>query len=168
MRATKRKKKRHPYAIPVLTLALLALCLFGFIDDWSRDFTRNDAAISPDAKDETLRPLISTRSTADLVEAARAAAGRIRTWDHIGQAVEGNTTLVLFVRTSRIWKFKDDIIIIIEDLGSERMVSGKSASRVGVGDLGQNPRNLRRFLAELRAVLQGAGPAAAPLETRRS
>jgi uncharacterized protein (DUF1499 family) len=168
MRETKRRKKRNPYIIPIVVVALLALFLFGYIDDWSRDFTRNNAGISPDAAEVALRPLASMLSTEDVVEAVRRAAGRIRTWEHIGQAEEGNITLVLFVRTSRIWRFKDDIIIIIEDLGSERMVSGKSASRIGFGDLGQNPRNLRRFLAEFRAVLEGAGPAAAPLETRRS
>jgi len=167
MRQTKRKKK-NPYIIPVVIAALLALFLFGYIDDWSRDFTRNNAAISLEAKDEALRPLVSTLSTADLVEAARRAAGRIRTWEHIGDAAEGNTTIVLFVRTSRIWNFKDDIIIVIENLGSERLVSGKSASRLGIGDLGQNPRNLRRFLAEFRAVLKGAGLTAAPMEARRS
>jgi uncharacterized protein (DUF1499 family) len=168
MRETKRRKKKNPYIIPVIIAALLALFLFGYIDDWSRDFTRNHAAISPEATDESLRPLASTLSTADLVEAARRAAGRIRTWEHIGDAAEGNTTLVLFERTSRIWRFKDDIIIVIENLGTERLVSGKSASRIGIGDLGQNPRNLRRFLSEFRAVLEGAGHAAVPVEARRS
>jgi uncharacterized protein (DUF1499 family) len=168
MREIKRRKKKNPYTIPVIIAALLALFLFGYIDDWSRDFTRNHAAISPEAMDEALRPLVSSLSTADLVEAAKRAAGRIRTWEHIGEAAEGNTTLVLFVRTSRIWRFKDDIIIVIENLGSERLVSGKSASRIGIGDLGQNPRNLRRFLSEFRAVLEGAGHAAARVETRRS
>ena len=162
MRETKRRKKKNPYIIPVMIAALLALFLFGYIDDWSRDFTRNHAAISPEATDESLRPLASTLSTADLVEAARRAAGRIRTWEHIGDAAEGNTTLVLFERTSRIWRFKDDIIIVIENLGTERMVSGKSASRIGIGDLGQNPRNLRRILAELAVVLEDDAPYARP------
>jgi hypothetical protein len=157
MRKTKRRKKRNPYIIPIAVAGALALFLFGYVDDWSRDFTRNSASISPDAEDSRLHPLVSRLSTEHLVEAARRAGGRIRTWEHIGDANEGNTTLVLFERTSRIWRFKDDIIIIIEDLGRERMISGKSESRIGFGDLGQNPRNLRRFLAEFRAVLEGAG-----------
>jgi uncharacterized protein (DUF1499 family) len=165
MRKAGRKKKRNPYIIPAVVAALLALFLFGYIDDWSRDFTRNSAEISPDAEDPGLRPLVTRLSTDDAIEACVRAAGRIRTWEHIGEAGEGNVSLILFVRTSRVWKFKDDIIIVIENLGSKRMISGKSASRIGIGDLGQNPRNLKRFMAELRAVLEGAGSPAAPLST---
>jgi uncharacterized protein (DUF1499 family) len=156
MKKRRRKKKKNPYLVAGIVAALLLLFLFGYIDDWSRDFNTNIASIAPDSDDDTLRPLVSELSRDDLIEAVRRAAGRIRTWQYIGEAEEGDTTLVLFLRTSRIWRFKDDIIIVIEDLGKTRMISGKSASRIGIGDLGQNPRNLRRFLAELKAVLTGA------------
>jgi uncharacterized protein (DUF1499 family) len=168
MRKPGRRKKRNPFIIPGVIAALVAFFLFGYVDDWSRDFTRNSAEISPEAEDAGLRPVVTGLSTDDAIEACLRAAGRIRTWEHIGNAGEGNTYLILFLRTSRIWKFKDDIIIVIDDLGNERMITGKSASRLGIGDLGQNPRNLKRFLAELRAVLENAGATAAPLETRRS
>jgi hypothetical protein len=154
--SNKRRKKRNRYIAPLAITAFLLLFLFGYIDDWSRDFTDNEASISAEAEDAGLRPLFDARPTAEMMEAVKRAAGRIRTWEYIGHAREGDTTLVLFVRTSRIWRFKDDIIILIDDLGDRRQVSGQSASRIGVGDLGQNPRNLRRLLAELRDVLEGA------------
>jgi uncharacterized protein (DUF1499 family) len=152
----KKHKKRNRYIVPLGITAFLLLYLFGYIDDWSRDFTENDAAITAESSDADLRPLYDECSTEEMIEAVKRAASRIRTWEHIGHAKEGNTTLVLFVRTSRIWRFKDDIIILIDDLGDRRQVTGKSASRIDFGDLGQNPRNLRRFLAELRDVLEGS------------
>ena len=151
-----------------LAIVLLAAFLFGYVDDWSRDFTTNGASIAHDATDPTLRPLDSNRSTADLLEGVRRAAGRIRNWEYVGEAGDGNTVRVLFVRTSRIWRFKDDVVIRIEDLGNRRVVTGESISRFGIGDLGQNPRTLRRFLAELRAVLAGAMPPAPRYESPRS
>jgi hypothetical protein len=154
--AKKKRKKRNRYIVPLAIVAFLVLFLFGYIDDWGRDFTENQAAISEEAEDPGLRPLFDDRSTAEMMEAVKRAGSRIRTWEFIGHAREGDTTLVLFVRTSRIWRFKDDVIILIDDLGDRRRVTGKSASRIGIGDLGQNPRNLRRLLAELRDVLEGA------------
>ena len=152
----KKRKKRNRYIVPLGIAAFLLLFLFGYVDDWSRDFTDNEASISAEAEDPGLRPLFDGRSTAQMMEAVKRAASRIRTWEYIGHAREGNTTLVLFVRTSRIWRFKDDIIILVDDLGDRRQITGKSASRIDIGDLGQNPRNLRRLLAELRDVLKGA------------
>jgi hypothetical protein len=68
---------------------------------------------------------------------------------------------ILFVRTHRLLRLRDDIVIRIEDLGERRQITGVSRSRFdAVGDLGGNPRNLRRFLIEFRDVLDGAGPAA--------
>jgi uncharacterized protein (DUF1499 family) len=154
--ADKKRKKRNRYIVPLAITAFLLLFLFGYADDWSRDFTENKAAISAEAEDTAMRPLFDGRSTAEMMEAVKRAASRIRTWEYIGHAKEGNTTLVLFVRTSRLFRFKDDIIILIDDLGDRRQVTGKSASRIGIGDLGQNPRNLRRLFAELRDVLEGA------------
>jgi uncharacterized protein (DUF1499 family) len=160
--------KRKRLILLATVIVLLAAFLFGYVDDWSRDFTTNEAFIEHDAADPTLRPLESDRSTADLLEGVRRAAGRIRNWKYVGEAGDGNTVRVIFVRTSRIWRFKDDVVIRIEDLGDRRVVTGESRSRFGIGDLGQNPRTLRRFLAELRAVLTGAVAPSPRYEPARS
>ena len=150
--------KQKRLIVLATVVVLIAAFLFGYVDDWSRDFTTNEASIAHDSPDPALRPLESTRSVADLIEAVRRAASRIRNWEYVGDAGDGNTTRVLFVRTSRIWRFKDDVVIRIEDLGERCVVTGESRSRFGFGDLGQNPRTLRRFLTELRDVLAGAAP----------
>ena len=153
--------RSRPVVVAAAVVAALLLFLLLYIDDWSRDFTSSEAFIASDAKDPDLHPLRSERSTTELIEGVRAAAGRIRNWEQVGEASDGNVARVLFVRTSRLTRLKDDIVIRIEDLGDRREVTGESRSRFRVvGDLGGNPSNLRRFLAELRDVLDGAVPPA--------
>jgi uncharacterized protein (DUF1499 family) len=52
--------------------------------------------------------------------------------------------------------FKDDIVIRIRPDGAGTRVDMRSASRVGVSDLGANARRLRAYLAALRAQVQDA------------
>lgn len=137
----------------VLVVAVAFFVLY--IDDWGRDFTSNHAEISDLSLDETLRPLTSQRSAEDLVLAVKWAARRIRNWEYIGDAEDGKATMIIFVRTHRLLRFKDDITIRVEDRGTERVITGESRSRLGLGDLGRNPRNLRRILDELRSILAG-------------
>jgi len=139
----------------VLVLAALVGFVVLSVDDWSRDLTAHQAEISALALDDSLRPISSTRSTDDVVEAVRWAGRRIRNWEHRGEVENDDETLVLFVRTNRLLRIKDDITIRVKNHGDRREVSGESVSRLAVGDLGRNPRNLRRLLAELRAVLEG-------------
>jgi ABC-type molybdenum transport system ATPase subunit/photorepair protein PhrA len=136
-----------------VALAVAAVVFVLYIDDWSRDFTTHHAEISELSSDETLRPLTSRRSTEEILEAVRWAGRRIRNWEYVGDAEDGDTTMVVFVRTNRLLRFKDDVTIRVQDRGNERVVVGESRSRLGIGDLGRNPRNLRRFLDELRGVL---------------
>jgi hypothetical protein len=138
------------------------LALFVAIDDPKRDFTENHAAIEDSASDPLLRPMIFDRPALELVEATRDAAARIKNWDYIGTAVIGNASTVVFERTSRVLRLKDDIIIRVEDLGPRCRVTGESKSRLGLGDLGQNPRNLRRIVTELFVVLEDPSAAARP------
>lgn len=147
-------RKRLLILLAIVAAAVLGLALY--IDDWSRDFTTNTAEISEHSKDPTLRPLIVERSLPEVVEVIKAASRRIRDWEFVGDAGDQDTAVLLFVRTSRIWRFKDDVTMRVEDLGDRCAITGESRSRVGVGDLGQNPRTLRRILREIRAVLDGS------------
>ncbi|HXV76880.1 MAG TPA: DUF1499 domain-containing protein [Candidatus Polarisedimenticolaceae bacterium] len=134
--------------------AVVALLLLN-IDDWSRDFVSTHAEISAGAP-ESLRPFASTLPGDDLGLAVRWAAKRIGSWEFVGDAVEGRDRVLLFVRTSPLLRLRDDILVRIEDRGHERVVTAVSEGRVAIGDLGRNPRNLRRLLVELRDVLDGA------------
>ena len=56
--------------------------------------------------------------------------------------------------TSRLFRFVDDVTILVRDEGGKTVVSVRSASRVGKGDFGQNARNIRAFFEELDAQLR--------------
>ncbi len=151
-----RFKRRRRWVLP----SILAVGLVGLgvtIDDWSRDFTTNYAVLTETSADPDLRPVVFERPADEVVEAIQEAADRIKNWEFVGAARMDSSTMVVFVRTSRVWRFKDDIILRVEDLGDRCRLGGESRSRIGYGDLGQNPRNLRRILAELRIVLDERG-----------
>ena len=142
----------------VITCTAVLVFLIVYIDDWGRDFISHEAEISSDTADESLRPLSSGRSHAVLVEAVKMAAHRISNWEYIGEVGYEEITLITFVRTHRLLRLKNDITIRVEDLGKLREISGESRSRLEIGDLGRNPRNLRRLLQETRTVLKGSAP----------
>ena len=163
MTTSHRSRRRWPAVGGALALIVAALVLH--IDDWSRDFVAYEAVISADGADPRLVPLVSEHPVDDLALALRWAAYRIPDWELVGESSDGNTTLLLFLRTKRLLRLKDDIAMRIEDRGARRVVTGESRSRLHIGDLGRNPRNLDRILIELRAVLDGA---AVPQESDRS
>ena len=63
------------------------------------------------------------------------------------------------VRTTRLWRFKDDVFVLVEPQGDASVVLARSASRVGKGDLGQNRRNLHELWRALERSQPGAGTA---------
>jgi hypothetical protein len=150
--------RRRRYRWGAAGLALVALVAFS-IEDWGRDFVSHEATMAPDAADPLLRPLDSPRPADQLVAGVKQAARRIGNWRFAGEASDGTTTLVSFERTNRLLRCTDDIVIRVEDRGDRRTVSGDSRARLAIGDLGRNPRNLKRLMTELRIVLEGSTPA---------
>jgi uncharacterized protein (DUF1499 family) len=155
MRPWYRKRRR---SIPVLIGMVVLLCFVAFIDDWKRDFTSSHAEISDGQADPRLKPLILERSTLDSIRLIKRAAGRIHDWEYVGEAQHGNNVQIIFVRTGRLWQSKDDITLRVEDRGDRCILTGESRSRHGYGDLGQNPRNLRRIVDEIRIVADDEEP----------
>ena len=64
----------------------------------------------------------------------------------------GEIAIHLTHRTRTV-RFVDDINVRLLDDGESTKVLAESRSRVGKGDLGQNPRNLRELVAALRGDL---------------
>ncbi len=150
-------------AVPAVLLAWVVLS----IDDWGRDFTAYAAEIQEGGPSGRLRPLVSTRPTEQLVEASRFAALRVGGFAVAGVAIEGEVTSVTLVRTTRPFGLHDDVTLRIHDQGTSRVVTGRSVSRLHVGDLGRNPRNLHRLFAEMDAVLDNAARDPAPFSAYR-
>jgi uncharacterized protein (DUF1499 family) len=130
---------------PVVVLLLL-------VDDWRRDLTTNVAATAPEAADSLLRPLELTPPVGEVAQLIEAAAAGLRGWQLLEQVSSPDGVELRFVRTTRWLRFKDDIVVRVHDRGLMREVTAVSASRVGRGDLGQNPRNLRELFSALRAT----------------
>ena len=78
------------------------------------------------------RALDAARSLGWEVAASDAAAGRIEATD-----------------TTRFFGFKDDIVIRVRPEGEGSRIDVRSASRVGLSDIGANAARVRRFLDEL-------------------
>jgi uncharacterized protein (DUF1499 family) len=122
------------------------------IDDWSRDLSTNHAAASEDATNEALRPIHSSHNVAEMTNRVKQAAGEISNWELAEEASNGDAVTLAFVRTTPLFRFRDDIIVTISPENDGSVVTAESQSRVGKGDLGQNPRNLKELLNKLRAV----------------
>jgi uncharacterized protein (DUF1499 family) len=73
---------------------------------------------------------------------AQAMGWEIRETNHEQGIIEA-------VATTRLFKFKDDVTVMITREGDATIVNVRSKSRVGKSDLGTNARRIRAFQAEL-------------------
>lgn len=85
-------------------------------------------------------------------ETARALNWHImnaRKWQitHEGHVIEG---WIEATATTRLLRFKDDVVIRVRAEGSGTRLDMRSASRVGKTDLGANARRIRHFLSILK------------------
>ena len=77
-----------------------------------------------------------------LLSAVRRAVERLPRWtlgDSVGEEVRA-------VRTTRLLRFRDDVTAKVSPSPEGTRLELTSASRVGRGDLGQNPRNIRELI----------------------
>ena len=64
-------------------------------------------------------------------------------------SVDPASLTVHAIRTTRLWRFVDDITLRLEGTPAGSRVHARSQSRVGKGDFGQNRRNLLYLFASL-------------------
>lgn len=98
----------------------------------------NFAATSPAPADSRLRPRVLKLPPAAAADRVAGAIACIRGWQVVGRG-DG---VIQATRTTRIFRFVDDVSILLEPAVGGTAVSARSASRIGRGDLGQNRRNL--------------------------
>ena len=72
-------------------------------------------------------------------------------WQLVGSGSGKAGTAIHAIRTTRVFRFKDDVTIRIEPVGKGTLVNLRSASRVGRIDFGQNARNIQELFAALDA-----------------
>ncbi|QDU87150.1 hypothetical protein Pla175_05060 [Pirellulimonas nuda] len=161
--ASKRRIMIYAIGIPLAAVALAALILATHIEDWSRDLTTNRAAATPDARDPRLRPLELEAGPRVLLARIDRLIAESSAWREpeapkplpadsplpalwTGEVVETRH----LVHVSGLMRYRDDVWVAIEPAPEGRWrVWAESRSRIGKGDLGQNPRNLRELLSAL-------------------
>ena len=134
-------------------LILLAAMVAWQVDDWGRDLAQNHAATSDTAADEELRPVVASLPPPDATMVVEKAARELPHWTLKGNSSGADVTTLTFVRTTPWLKFKDDITVRVERHDVDSVIHAESRSRIGKGDLGQNPRNLKELLRSVRARL---------------
>jgi hypothetical protein len=153
--------KRVGWGLAIMALAAAAL-LAVRVDDWSRDWTTNQAATDSASADPLLRPILAQATLHELSQTLREFADQHSHWKFAAEDLSSEQGCFRLERTTRWFRFTDDV-----EVRATAVVSGgagpleigpleiqmHSQSRVGKGDLGQNPRNLRELGSYLRAEL---------------
>lgn len=151
--------------VVLLAIASPFLLMALYVDDWSRDLTTNTAATSAGAADRLLQPITLTTDAEALARALGEFCRSKSAWDSSGDPLDlpadsplrdiaAGGEAIHLVRTTGVMRYRDDVWVVGEDVGEGRLrVHAESRSRVGKGDLGQNPRNLKELLAGLRERL---------------
>jgi uncharacterized protein (DUF1499 family) len=115
-----------------------------------RWFTKNWAnTIEPTHPD--LHPLELALPVEEAVPAVEAVAASMRRWCVVSSNRSAGT--LHLTRRTRVFRFVDDVRLTFEPAAGGCRVHADSRSRVGVGDLGQNRRNVRELFAGLRRAV---------------
>jgi uncharacterized protein (DUF1499 family) len=136
-------------ALAILILVPLLVAIWR-IDNWQRDFTTNEASTSEAATDPSLRPIEFSGRAEQLAKHVEQAVTELPRWQLLDQRTEGDTTELHLTRTTPLFGFMDDIRVTIQPHADSVRLTAHSKSRLGKGDLGQNPRNLKELLGEVR------------------
>jgi uncharacterized protein (DUF1499 family) len=110
-------------------------------------FTRNWAD-TDEPGDPALAPVELPVPPSEALARVQAAIRELPHWQV--EAVDVAAGTVAATRRTRLLKFVDDIAIRLEPRPGGTRVHARSRSRVGVGDFGQNRRNLLELLGRLK------------------
>ena len=120
--------------------------VFSRIDNWKRDLTTNHARLTDDAADEQLRPPLVRGIPAEVADRIAAWVELQARWSLVNQKTFDEGLEMNLIRVTPIMRFTDDITVILRNEKEGTRVKATSQSRVGKGDLGQNPRNLKELV----------------------
>lgn len=151
--------KRRLRTAGIWATIIIAYVLIG-IDDWSRDWVEHEATLRFEPTHARVGQLLVAPpghpnhvSMSEWSDAVQWAGKRIKNLEFSGEISDGNTLILKFVRTHRLLRLRDDVTVRIERIGRETTIETHSKARLRIGDLGRNPKNIRRLHTELEDVL---------------
>ncbi len=133
-------------------IAAAILSLFSQIDNWKRDLSINVASLDEKSPDPSLRPLTVPGSVREVEAKITSWANRTPRWSVESSDATDDEATIHLTRTTRIFRWVDDIRIQLRGVDRGTKIDAESRSRVGKGDLGQNPRNLRQLVTAIQAA----------------
>ena len=95
-----------------------------------------------------IQPLVLGVPASQAFDAAVAAAGKMG-WEIV--ASDRASGRIEAIATTRLLRFKDDVVVRVRDDTTGARIDVRSKSRIGVGDLGANARRIRRLFSKLRS-----------------
>jgi len=116
------------------------------VDDWSRDLNTNYAETSPNHPNEHQRPMTISMDRDQFVDDLEICLSHKEGWEVESIRREAKRSILHATRTTKWLRFTDDIYVYVNDDEKGIVVSATSQSRIGKGDLGQNPRNLQELM----------------------
>lgn len=113
---------------------------------------KSNVAVTTDgATDPRLRPHVYPLSPVQTAHAVVDAIDSLPRWE----VVAGKDGVIWATRRTRLFRFVDDIYLLLLPAHDSTVVFARSASRVGRGDLGQNRRNLGELWAAMERRVNG-------------
>lgn len=148
----------------LLPVVVVLIVLATHVDDWSRDLTTNRAHTGPGQKHEPWE--IQGATLEEITAAAEEMTRRNPKWELADEKPAPSdspltpllgdppSATLRFVRTTGLMRYQDDVWLLITRAGDDTLrCYAESRSRVGKGDLGQNPRNLAELQSQLLDLL---------------
>jgi uncharacterized protein (DUF1499 family) len=114
--------------------------------------TGNVAVTADGAADPRLRPHVYPLTPVQTAHAIVDAVDSLPRWE----IVAGKDGVIWATRRTRVFRFVDDVYLLLLPAHDSTVVFARSASRVGRNDLGQNRRNLGELWAAIDRRLRRA------------
>lgn len=122
---------------------------------WHDWLTKNWADLEPGADDPGLEAVLMPEAPAEALRRAAGIVEGLPRWAVVSADPEAATLHA--THATRLWHFLDDIRLRFEPVEGGTLLTGRSRSRIGKGDFGQNARQLRQLAATLRASAPPGG-----------
>ena len=143
---TLKRMKTRRVVLVVLTLVVGGLMsIFSLLENWKRDLTTNHARLDSTAADPLLRPLMLGAPVDEVADRIERWAATMPNWTFESREQTGDEWQVHLTHRTAVLRFVDDVHVRLTEEDGGTRVGAESRSRVGKGDLGQNPRNLREL-----------------------